>query len=252
MTTEIVIKCKWSDAIGEDFIRDFVKVQNEVFHNNYSIEYFNHKYKKNIYGQSVLCVAYIKDKPVAARSLWRNDILGKESYQPVDTCVLSECRGNGVFSKMTTAAIAMLPQDTIVYNFPNHNSFPGYIKLGWIEKSLYHMVLLNNDAYRKEHPGDIDSDYFEWWIKPTKKLYYIKKGRVHYIVAPTTRKFCYVVIGSIAEHLAIQLPKLKGFNFIFFKSKRLTFYNKRFAGSHVVSTNTALSYIPVWKIDALV
>lgn len=249
--SEIEIQTRWSNEVDSTFIGHFIQVQREVFNNDYNLQYFKHKYIDNIYGKSVICVVYLNGKPVAARSLWRNDIDGKEAYQPVDTCVLSECRGHGVFSKMTKQSVAMIPENAIVYNFPNQNSFPGYIKLGWREVALYHMVLLTNKAYKKEHPTSIDDEYFAWWIKPNKGLFHIKRGATFYIVAPAGRKHCFLVIGSVAKDLALQLPKLSGFRVIFFKSKRLTFYNKKFAGSHTVTTNEALSYIPTWKIDAL-
>ena len=100
---------------------------------------FNRKYIKNIYGDSILVVVYSNSIPVAARAFWRNDINGKRVYQPVDTCVTQQFRRRGIFAKMTNIALKMIKEEDIVYNFPNKNSYPQYIKL--VRKMQYHIFL---------------------------------------------------------------------------------------------------------------
>ena len=117
--SEIVYDCRWSDEVDEKFIKDFIDTENEVFKSDYTEALFRKKYINNIYGKSVVEVVYIDGIPSAARGLWRNDIDGKEAYQPGDTCVTEACRGKGVFTEMTKRSIAMLPEDAIIYNFPN-------------------------------------------------------------------------------------------------------------------------------------
>lgn len=246
------IVCKYSTEVDDKFINDFINIQNIVF-GSYSLGHFKHKFIDNIYGPSMLAVVYNdNDKPIAARALWRNDIGGMTCYQPGDTCVLKEARGNGVFSEMTMKAVNLLPKGSIIYNFPNQNSFPGYMKLGWLERASYHLVLLSsNKAYSKEHPTPIDEEYFNWWIKSVSGVHYIHRGGKYYLVKAGPRKFCYTIIGEVSEHLAKQLPKLHRPALVFYKSRRVTFYNKRFATSHVVSKTTDIPYIPTWKIDAV-
>lgn len=252
MPETLKIDCRFSSEVDEKFISEFMKTENEVFGEYFTRELFNHKFINNIYGDSILVVVYQADsKPIAARALWRNDINGKPSYQPGDTCVLPEARGKGVFSKMTQRAIDLLPKDAIIYNFPNQNSFPGYIKLGWSEKHQYHMVLLSNKKYAKEHPGEIDSDYFDWWIKDNPKIRYIKRGNIYYAVTPHSRKFCYTVVGKIKPEDAKKIKPLQKLGLFFFKSANRTWYNRAFAVGHAVSTSSNLNYIPAWKIDAI-
>lgn len=252
MPETIRIDCRYSSEVDEKFISDFMAVENAVFGDYYSRTLFTHKFQDNIYGDSIIAVVYQADnKPIAARALWRNDIDGTPAYQPGDTCVLPEARGKGIFSDMTRKAVAMLPKNSIVYNFPNQNSFPGYIKLGWTEKHQYRMVLLSNKKYAKEHPGEIDSEYFDWWIKNNPKIRYIKRGNALYAVKPYPRRFCFSVIGKIKREDAAKIKPLRKPGLIFFKSARRTWYNRAFAVGHAVSTCSALNYIPAWKIDAL-
>ncbi|MDE6513426.1 MAG: GNAT family N-acetyltransferase [Muribaculaceae bacterium] len=252
MPEPLTIDCRYSLDADDGFISDFIMVENAVFGGYFTKNLFTHKFQNNIYGDSIIVVVYQADgKPVAARALWRNDIAGKPAYQPGDTCVLKEARGKGIFSDMTRKAVAMLPENAIVYNFPNQNSFPGYIKLGWTEKHQYHMVLLTNKAYSREHPGEIDSRYFDWWIKDHPAIRFIKRGKSHYAVVPHARKFCFLVIGKISPEDAKKIKPLHKFGLIFFKSSRRTWYNRAFATGHAVTTCSDLNYIPAWKIDAL-
>lgn len=55
------------------------------------------------------------------------------AYQPVDTVVHPDYQGQGLFSKLTVKAVeeAMKMKLDFLFNFPNQNSLPGYLKLGW-------------------------------------------------------------------------------------------------------------------------
>lgn len=249
---DIRYDCRWSNEVDRTFIDDFINVEKSVFKNDYSKELFAKKYLDNIYGHSVLVVVYIDGKPSAARALWRNDIEGRPSYQPGDTCVLEACRGKGVFSEMTKRAIGMLDKDAIIYNFPNQNSFPGYIKLGWKLLHEYHMVLLlSNESYHKEHPKDMDIDYANWWVKGNQKIKYIKRGNAYYLVHKYPRPFCYKILSRVNKSIALCFPKHLGLGLFFYSSDKETWYNKPFACLHVVSKTSGNLYVPTWKIDAI-
>lgn len=244
--------CRWSNQVDETFIEDFCFVENEVFKNDYNTLLFKKKYIDNIYGNSVLSVVYIDGAPSAARALWRNDIEGREAYQPGDTCVLDICRGKGIFSEMTRLTVSMLKPEAIIYNFPNSNSFPGYIKMGWRLVCEYHLVLLlSNKNYKKEHVLDLDETYANWWLSGNPQIRYIKRGNAYYIVRKYPRPYCYKVISKVNEDIAFKFKKIKGLALIFYSSQRKTWYNRHFASLRVVSKMQDNLYIPVWKIDAI-
>ena len=246
----IIYDCRWSTDVDEKFISDFCKVEHEVFHNGYSKEYFEHKFIRNIYGASVLEVVYVDDNPSAARALWRNDLDGREAYQPGDTCVLDNCRGKGVFTEMTMRSIAMLPKDAIIYNFPNHKSYPGYMKMGWKLLHEYGVRLFTVKRYLTEHPKMMDDDYASWWVIGNDNLYYIKRGLRYFLVRKDRRPFMKHVVACVDEKVAKSFPK-SSCGLFFYPSEKETFYNRRFLKSHVVCRNSGLNYIPTWKIDAL-
>ena len=249
--SEIIYDCRWSDSVDDKFIKDFVDTENVVFNCNYTEEYFKKKYLNNIYGKSVVEVVYVDGEPVAARALWRNDIDGKPSYQPGDTCVTEVCRGKGIFTEMTKRSIDMLSSDDLIYNFPNKNSFPGYMKMGWKLVKDYNLVLFSSvKNYLKEHPVIIDDEYVNWWIQGSKDVFYIKRGNKYFLVKPINTKFCYKVCGSVSKESALKFNKAP-FGIYFYYCERTTFYNKTKPLLHVVSKSDGIEYIPVWKIDVI-
>lgn len=240
---------RWTTLLDERFIADFLYVQNEVFHCG-SREEFRRQFEENIYGPSILVVVYNDDQPIAARAFWRNDIYGKKAYQPGSTCVLSSFRGKGIFKEMTTRVLK-LTEHSIIYNFPNQNSFPGYLKMGWKLLHNYGMRLLTSyKEYSKEHPIIMDDVYATWWVVG-KDFSYIKFQGHYFLVHKDHRALCFRVIAEVSEHIARHFPK-KRFGFFFYKSECIPWYSKQFALNHVVAVNMEeYDYIPIWKIDAL-
>lgn len=250
MEESIIYDCRWSDALDAKFVRDFRNMCSTVFNYDFTDYEFNRKFIDNPYGKSVLVVVYLDGKPCAARALWRNDINGKESYQPGDTCVLEICRGKGIFPEMTRRAIAMLPKDAIIYNFPNQNSVKGYLNMGWSLLHDYHMNLFTTyKTYKKEHPYAMDDEFADWWIKG-RQLLYIKRDGYYFLIAKHSRRFCYRVIAEVSEKTATQFPR-KRLGIMFYLGDKVCWYNKRFASNHVVTKNPEIGYIPTWKIDAV-
>ncbi len=251
MSENIIYDCRWSNEVDEKFTNDFTTTVSRIFKTNYTTDFFKKKYINNIYGQSVLVVVYIDDKPEGARGLWRNDIYNKESYQPGDTCVSEACRGKGIFSEMTKRSVAMLPQDAIIYNFPNDNSFPGYMKMGWNLVNDYGFVLFSKRAFAKEHPESMDQEYADWWLQDAQEILHCKKGNAYFLAKKLNKPFCYEVFAKTTKQVAERFPIVRA-GLYFFRSPKKTFYNKHMGlPLHVVCKNKDIQNIPLWKIDAL-
>ncbi len=245
----IVYDIRWTDELDEKFISDFLYVQQEVFHCG-SREEFKRQFEDNIYGTSIVVVVYLDGNPVAARGLWRNDIGGQEAFQPGGTCVLPICRGKGIFKEMTMQAIAKLPPTAIIYNFPNYNSFPGYMKMGWELLYDYRARLYWSYAdYHREHPMAADKEYVNWWLVG-KNLQYVKKGAHYFLVQKDRRPLCYYILAEVDRETALKFPKMN-LGVLFYKSTKTTWFNKRLGASHVVYRGCDIKYIPTWKIDAV-
>ncbi len=248
----IFYDCRWSDEVDEKFINDFVFVQRAVFGDYFTKEMFHKQFVDNIYGSSIVVVVYIDKKPSASRALWRNDIDGRMAFQPGSTCVLEACRGKGVFSEMTRQSVAMLPREAIIFNFPNKNSYPGYIKLGWKQVAEYRpKLLLSMKQYRKEHPLNIDFEYANWWLKDIKGIKRCKWCGHYFLVRNDTPRPFFHILGHTDARTASLFPKVERIGICFYQSSKVTFYNKNYTTLCVVTKGGEKVYIPNWKIDAI-
>ena len=247
---DLIYDCRWSDKADDKFIDDYNLVQNTVFQNGYNKELFKKKYLENIYGPSIIIVVYGGDKPIAARAFWRNDIDGIEAYQPGDVCVLEECRGRGVFTEMTKKAFAMLEKDAIIYTYPNSNSFPAHLKMGNKLIASYYPRLFSHKRYQKEHTLKLDKEYTEWWFSANDRIKHIKRNGCYYLVISYGLPYMYIVLAEVEKGVAKKFPK-SHIGIYFYRSTKMSFYNKNKRPLYIVCKDENVTYIPTWKVDSL-
>ncbi len=102
-------------------------------------EFFRWKHLQNPAGRSAMWVAESAGQIVGFRSMlrWVFDVDGAEVHavRAVDTATAPAARGQGVFRALTLHAVAALTAEGVgfVFNTPNDQSRPGYLKMGWIE-----------------------------------------------------------------------------------------------------------------------
>ena len=119
-----------------DLLNEVFQAQ-EYFTNNRTQEWWNWKYERNVFGKPIHIVATSDERLVGFRSFWpweficRGQVL--KAYQPVDTVVHPDFQGLGLFTKLTVKALKQASEigADLLFNFPNQNSLPGYLKLGW-------------------------------------------------------------------------------------------------------------------------
>lgn len=209
---EVKIDVIWSNNINKNAINDFLEVHREVFSSNYNENKFHRKFTENIYGPSIIVLAYIGNKCVGARAFWRNNLDGLKAYQPGDTAVLKEYRGFGIFTKMTYKALEVIGDDTLVYNFPNDNSLPGYLKMGWDFHSRKRYKFYNPFKDYKE-VDRIENDYMNWLLTDKDldfddSLFYTKINGEYYLLKK--RKFnLYVIIAKLDKVYISYFQKAK-------------------------------------------
>ena len=197
----ITYMCKLSSELTESEKNSFIDVFNLVFETSYNLEWFNWKYIDNIYGDSYIVLAYYQDKIVGIRSFWRNDIQGYLCYQPCDTAVLKEFRGMGIFSKMSLIALEKT-KEACIYNYPNQNSLPGNLKLGWEinkycylkpvfrKKKLSQDCKLIKDHYLVGKFGKCPiNKYYYYEIDGQSYLLYRRKNNIYYVLGRFSSKF---------------------------------------------------------------
>ncbi len=201
MKDNITYVCKLSSELTALERNGFIEVFNTVFDTNYDLEWFNWKYMDDIYGDSYMVLAFHEDKIVGIRNFWRNDIDGHLCYQPCDTAVLKEFRGRGIFLNMSLIALKEI-KEAFIYNFPNENSLPGNLKLGWkINKYCYLKPVFSRKGLKHDCKF-IEDDYLIWKFGncPISKYYYYeideqsyllfkRKNNIYYILGRFNSKF---------------------------------------------------------------
>lgn len=170
---------------GPDFTREFFcqysKLLSDVSSKVTEADCLYRKHNDNPIGRSIIAVAISSDGELAgARAFWRMHGEQGETklYQPCDTVTSPKFQGLGVFSRLTKMSLDLLGDDFLIFNFPNNNSFPGYIKLGWgFFSSNYkrYSFSLNNVIGQKSIksclPDYLDAEYVKYLIWRFDELY---------------------------------------------------------------------------------
>lgn len=247
---EIKLKILWSHEMNDDYINDVVEVLNKVFPKyNFTYDRFKVKYLNNIYGDSLFIMAYDGKKCVGVRPFWRNDIENIEAYQPCDTAVLSEYRGRGLFKKMTLMGLEIIG-DKLIYNFPNPNSLPGYLKMGWKIIKKFYLTIDKKNADILPIP----KEYLKWGIEAQEfldeKTAWLKNKDGNLFLAFGPRyKFLYVISGILRNDVNVEIPEIKfGFTLYFGKKGFSPF------GREIVLVGRNITEdinIPIYKHDRI-
>jgi GNAT superfamily N-acetyltransferase len=101
--------------------------------------FFRWKHEENPFGRSPMWVACDGDRVVGFRTFLRWEFTdGRggtvKAVRAVDTATDPEYQGRGIFTRLTLAALDDLRAEGVqmVFNTPNHQSLPGYLKMGWL------------------------------------------------------------------------------------------------------------------------
>ncbi|WP_334143542.1 GNAT family N-acetyltransferase [Rhabdothermincola sp.] len=99
---------------------------------------FRWKHLDNPFGRSPMWVAEVGGRLAGFRTFlrWefrRADGSVARAVRAVDTATHPEFQGRGIFTTLTLGALAELQEEGVdfVYNTPNSQSRPGYLKMGW-------------------------------------------------------------------------------------------------------------------------
>lgn len=95
------------------------------------------KHEQNPFGASYVLLAEEGNSLIGLRAFmqWRWQWQGKiyDAIRAVDTATHPEHQGKGIFKKLTLQQIEMCKKEGVhfVFNTPNEQSRPGYLKMGW-------------------------------------------------------------------------------------------------------------------------
>lgn len=102
-----------------------------------SVEYWNWKHVVNPFGASPVLVAEENGMLIGVRALMRWDWKENETIyrtlRAVDTATHPQHQGKGIFKKLTLKLVDDATADgfDFIFNSPNSQSTPGYLKMGW-------------------------------------------------------------------------------------------------------------------------
>jgi GNAT superfamily N-acetyltransferase len=101
-------------------------------------DFFSWKHERNPFGPSPAWVAVDRDgRLLGFRAFLRWEFTQGSAVlraaRAVDTATRPDVQRRGIFSRLTTTAIEGLVRDEVafVFNTPNRQSLPGYLKMGW-------------------------------------------------------------------------------------------------------------------------
>ena len=134
------LKIKLWDNKDAEKVEAFVDILKTVFpESDHSAAFFLWKHTQNPWGPSIVTYAEepVTGKVAAVRAFWRHQIGYSDkillAFQPCDTATHPDFRKQGLFRKLTQLALeeAQKQKASFVFNFPNPQSKPGYLKMGW-------------------------------------------------------------------------------------------------------------------------
>lgn len=102
-------------------------------------EVWRYKHINNPFGESLVLVAEENNEIVGVRAFmrwqWQKGEEIYSAFRAVDTATHPDHQGKGIFKKLTLKALEIGKErgDHFVFNTPNAQSKPGYLKMGWRE-----------------------------------------------------------------------------------------------------------------------
>jgi hypothetical protein len=201
----------WTRQISQTLEKKIMACFDRTFNRNSSKNYFKWKYRNNPFGDSLHIIALDKKKVVASRAFWRLDVNKTEAYQCVDTAVLPKFQNKGIFKKTALIATKILKKK-LIYNSPNKNSGPAYLKCGWKNISNSNLTKINITFFMLKSSPEISWCFktLEWRYKknPNQKYYNLKKGQNYYIFREIRKRF-FLLVGK--TNINLNLPNINPF-----------------------------------------
>lgn len=121
-----------------DDIEAILRILTEAFGSGFDSQWFEWKHRSGPWGTSPGWVAHDVTGLLGVRLFmpwgFREGDRRYRALRPCDTVTVPEARGRGVFRSLTEHAISQLDESVdFLFNTPNTNSKPGYLKMGFVE-----------------------------------------------------------------------------------------------------------------------
>lgn len=132
-------------------------------------EVWRFKHVDNPFGKSLVLLALEDDEVIGVRAFmrwnWQRGNKVYSAFRAVDTATHPKHQGKGIFKKLTLKALEIGEErgDHFVFNTPNTQSKPGYLKMGWKEIDKLKVSIRAVNPFFWNSNGEI-SEYPKSWI----------------------------------------------------------------------------------------
>lgn len=115
---------------------------------------WKYKHVANPFGKSLVLVAEEDGEIIGVRAFmrwkWQLGSQTFSAFRAVDTATHPDHQGKGIFKKLTLKALELAEQagDHFVFNTPNSQSKPGYLKMGWQEVGKVRTQIIPQSPFR--------------------------------------------------------------------------------------------------------
>lgn len=131
-------------------------------------EVWRFKHVDNPFGSSLVLLALENNEVIGVRAFmrwkWQQGDKVFSAFRAVDTATHPDHQGKGVFKKLTLKALEIGKErgDHFVFNTPNSQSKPGYLKMGWKEVDKLKVSIRPVNPFYWKSVGEI-SEYPKTW-----------------------------------------------------------------------------------------
>lgn len=124
---------------------------------------WNYKHIDNPFGESLVLLAIENNVIIGVRAFMRwkwqlgNQVFS--AFRAVDTATHPAHQGKGVFKKLTLKAIEIAKEqgNHFIFNTPNSQSKPGYLKMGWQEVEKLKVLLIPVNPFTWKFGGNLQT-----------------------------------------------------------------------------------------------
>lgn len=189
---------KWDGCLSA--LKEYCDLLSEVYGRAFSFDVFKWKHTSSPLGRSIIYFAYDNEKIVSARAMLPVYHTLFQSFQPCDTVTHPAYQRRGLITTLTKRCLSDIDlKNSLIFNFPNNNSYPAYIKLGWVEFSqLTKQFCLSFQGFNYISEGEllsylenaVDNEFYSYimwrFVKKPNNIYrysinnnclYVNKGK---------------------------------------------------------------------------
>ncbi|MCP9199900.1 GNAT family N-acetyltransferase [Gramella sp. GC03-9] len=119
-----------------------------------TMDVWQYKHVDNPFGKSLVLVAEENGEIIGVRAFmrwkWQYGSNSYDAFRAVDTATHPKHQGKGIFKKLTYKALeeGKANGDHFVFNTPNDQSKPGYLKMGWKEVGKVRINIVPQSPFR--------------------------------------------------------------------------------------------------------